>query len=288
MSDTIKWATHFVRMVKLSAIALVALFGATPIDRAHAWGQEGHSIVAELAERRLDLETLRKVRLLLGGVSMASVANWADDYRASHPDSAGWHFVDIPFDQTAYDPSRDCKPEKGDCIIHAITRFRVDVTDCSKSLAERGDAMKFLIHFVGDIHQPLHVETRFSADGTDDQGGNKVIVTFFDQPNVKLHALWDTGLIMHTVFNWGAYVTRLQTGWLNGRDISSLDGGTPIDWAVEAHKYVPMAYDIPATGRLGQTYYDKALPIIDRQLALAALRLARLLKEALRNAEACP
>src|SRR5229473_8125129 len=269
MSDTIKWATHFVRMVKLSAIALVALFGATPIDRAHAWGQEGHSIVAELAERRLDLETLRKVRLLLGGVSMASVANWADDYRASHPDSAGWHFVDIPFDQTAYDPSRDCKPEKGDCIIHAITRFRVDVTDCSKSLAERGDAMKFLIHFVGDIHQPLHVETRFSADGTDDQGGNKVIVTFFDQPNVKLHALWDTGLIMHTVFNWGAYVTRLQTGWLNGRDISSLDGGTPIDWAVEAHKFAQdVAYDVQADGALADTYYGKALPVVDRQLAL--------------------
>jgi hypothetical protein len=274
---------------KSAVVALLAVVSLSiSFDRVLAWGQEGHSIIAELAERRLGADTLRKVKVLLGGVSMASVASWADDYRATHPETAGWHFVDIPFDQSAYDPARDCKPEKGDCVIHAIARFRANVTDCSKSLADRGDALKFLIHFVGDIHQPLHDETRFAADGTDDQGGNKVIVTFFDQPNVKLHALWDTGIIMHTVFNWGAYVTRLQTGWLNGRDTSSLDGGTPIDWAVEAHRFVPIAYDIPANGMLGQAYYDNALPIVDRQLAVAALRLARLLKEILRNAEACP
>ncbi|UFZ08071.1 S1/P1 nuclease [Bradyrhizobium ontarionense] len=280
---------HCLPLVRWTLLSLqVFILIACPVNRAFAWGQEGHSIIAELAERRLDVETLRKVKILLGGVSMPSVASWADDYRATHPDSASWHFVDIPFDQNAYDPTRDCKPEKGDCIIHAIARFRADVTDCSKSLGERGDALKFLIHFVGDIHQPLHVETRFNADGTDDQGGNKVLVTFFDQPNVKLHALWDTGLIMHTVYNWGAYVTRLQTGWLNGRDTSSLDGGTPTDWALEAHRYVPMVYDIPADNVLGRAYYDKALPIVDRQLAIAALRLVRLLKETLRNADACP
>lgn len=268
-------------------VALIA-FIVLPIAKARAWGQEGHSIIAELAERRLDQDIRRKVKNLLGGVSMASVASWADDYRASHPESGGWHFVDIPFDQTAYDPMRDCKPEKGDCVIHAIARFRADVTDCSKSLAERGDALKFLIHFVGDVHQPLHAETRFATDGTDDQGGNKVIVTFFDQPNMKLHALWDTGLIMHTVYNWGAYVTRLQTGWLNGRDVSALDGGTPIDWAVESHRYVALAYDIPANSMIGQAYYDRALPVVDRQLAVAAIRLARLLKDTLRNADSCP
>jgi hypothetical protein len=286
--DGLKRQEFFASKRRTAAILVAAMLCLLTHNRAHAWGQEGHSIVAELAERRLDLETLRKVKVLLGGVSMASVANWADDYRASHPETAGWHFVDIPFDQIAYDPMRDCSPEKGDCIIHAIARFRAGVGDCSRSLAERGDALKFLIHFVGDVHQPLHDETRFASDGTDDQGGNKVIVTFFDQPNMKLHALWDTGIIMHTVYNWGAYVTRLQTGWLNGRDVSSLDGGTPVDWAVDAHKFVTIAYDIPANGTIGQTYYDKALPVVDRQLSLAAVRLARLLREALRNADACP
>jgi nuclease S1 len=287
MPNYLEHLTRWLRRSALPALPAALLLGC-PLDRAFAWGQEGHSIIAELAERRLDADTLRKVKVLLGGVSMASVASWADDYRASHPETAGWHFVDIPFDQNAYDPVRDCKPEKGDCVIHAIARFRADITDCSKSLTERGDALKFLIHFVGDIHQPLHDETRFAADGSDDQGGNKVLVTFFDQPNIKLHALWDTGLIMHTVYNWGAYVTRLQTGWLNGRDTGSLDGGTPVDWALEAHRYVGLAYDIPANGVLGQGYYDKALPVVDRQLAVAALRLARLLKSTLQNADACP
>ncbi len=287
MVHRMKRTSACIRELVLSAIAAITIGSLVPSHPALAWGQEGHSIIAELAERRLDSDTLRKVKILLGGVSMASIASWADDYRADHKETSGWHFVDIPYDQTAYDPVRDCDPKKGDCIVHAIARFRADVADCSKSLSERSEALKFLIHFVGDVHQPLHVETRFAADGTDDQGGNKVIVTFFDQPNMKLHALWDTGLIMHTVYNWGAYVTRLQTGWLNGRDLSSLDGGTPIDWAVEAHKYVPLAYDVPANGALGQAYYDKAVPVIDRQLSLAAVRLARLLREILRNADAC-
>jgi hypothetical protein len=151
-------------------------------QQAFAWGQEGHSIVAEIAERRLDIDTVNKVRVLLGGnVSMASVSSWADDFRSSHPETAGWHFVDIPLDKTAYDPTRDCNPDKGDCIIHAIARFKSVLGDCSKSLAERSEALRFLIHFVGDIHQPLHDETRYGADGKDDRGGNDVQVTFYNR-----------------------------------------------------------------------------------------------------------
>ena len=111
--------TCWLRRSAFLAVQAALLLG-YPFDRAFAWGQEGHSIVAELTERRLDADTLRKIKVLLGGVSMASVASWADDYRGSHPETGGWHFVDIPFDQNAYDPGRGCKPEKGDCIIHSI------------------------------------------------------------------------------------------------------------------------------------------------------------------------
>jgi len=159
--------------------------------------------------------------------------------------------------------------------------------DCSKPLSERSEALRFLIHFVGDIHQPLHDETRYGADGKDDRGGNDVSVTFFGQKN-NLHAVWDTGIIMHTVYNWGAYVVRLQTGWLNGRDLSGLDGGNPIDWAQEAHGFVRDAYDVPSDGALDQAYYNKAIPVVDRQLALAGVRLAHLLQDTLRSTSACP
>jgi hypothetical protein len=276
-------------MNPMKAALLGVIIALVPAQRVLAWGQEGHSIVAELAERRLDPDTLRKVKALLGGeASLASVGSWADDYRALHRETAGWHFVDIPFDKTAYDPTRDCDPDKGDCVIHAIARFRSAIADCSKPLTERSEALKFLVHFVADVHQPLHAETRFGSDGKDDRGGNDVAVTFFDQ-KTNLHTVWDTSLIMHTVYNWGAYVTRLQTGWLNGRDVSALQGGTPIDWAMEAHQFAQnVAYDFPAGGVLGDEYFAKASPVVDRQLALAGIRLARLLQEALRSADACP
>jgi hypothetical protein len=272
----------------MKATWLGILLALASVEQAFGWGQEGHSIIAEIAERRLDAETLRKVRVLLGGeISMASIASWADDYRALHPETGGWHFVNIPLDKTAYDPARDCNPDKGDCVVHAIGRFTAALSDCSKSLSDRSDALKFVVHFVGDIHQPLHDETRFDPDGKDDHGGNLVPVTFFGQ-NTNLHVVWDTGLIMHTVYAWGAYVTRLQTGWLNGRDMSLLESGTAIDWATEAHKFAQdIAYDVPADGALSNAYYAKALPIIDRQLALAGVRLARLLRDNLRNADAC-
>jgi hypothetical protein len=273
----------------MKAAWLAALLALVPLQQANGWGQEGHSIVAEIAQRRLDPDTLRKVKVLLGGeVSMASVASWADDYRAQHRETAGWHFVDIPLDQNTYDPARDCNPNKGDCIIHMIARFRAAVSDCSKPLTERSEALRFLIHFVGDVHQPLHAETKLNPDGTDDKGGNDVTVTFFGQ-KTNLHAVWDTGIITHTVFDWGAYVVRLQNGWLNGRDLSGLDGGTPIDWALESHRAAQeVAYQLPADGTIGDDYYAKALPVVDRQLAVAGLRLARLLQDALHGADACP
>src|SRR4051794_26327152 len=96
--------------------ARCALAASAPAHHAWAWGQEGHSIVAEVAQRRLEPEPSRKVKAILGGeVSLASVASWADDVRGARPETYNWHFVDIPLAADAYDPARDCRPgDKGD------------------------------------------------------------------------------------------------------------------------------------------------------------------------------
>jgi hypothetical protein len=256
-------------------------------EQAWAWGQEGHSIVAEIAQRRLDAGTLEKIKTLLKDeapeveapqVALASIASWADDYRAKHEQSTNWHFVDIPYERNTYDPAVDCKrdPKFGDCIINAIERSRATIADCSKPPKERAEALKFLVHFVGDIHQPLH-----AAERNNDHGGNDVQVTFFGK-SMKLHALWDTGLIMHTVYAWGTYVERLETSWFRGRDLTGLDGGTPVDWALESHELArEFAYNIPDGSVLADNYYRDVLPVVDRQLALGGVRLARLLKSTL-------
>lgn len=278
--------------IKTFWLAILAL--ALPCEQAFAWGQEGHSIVAELAEHRLDQATLEKIRLLLrtefpaaaadARVSLGSIASWADDYRAEHDETRNWHFVNIPFERATFDPQVDCKadPKFGDCIVNAIERNRTVLADCSKAPAERAQALKFLVHLIGDIHQPLHDTDR------NDHGGNDVAVTFFGK-SAKLHAVWDTEIIMHTVFAWGAYVTRLETTWFLGRDVTGLDGGSPVDWALEAHQFArEVAYGIPDGSVLETNYYNAALPVVDRQLAVAGLRLAKSLKDALKSTAACP
>lgn len=107
-------------------------------------------------------------------ISLASIANWADDYRADHKDTADWHFVDIPDNRSTYDPAADCKD--GKCAVELVVRFRTILADCSKRPAERLQTLKFIVHFVGDRHQPLHATDRWGAyTDRDDQGGNFVL-----------------------------------------------------------------------------------------------------------------
>jgi hypothetical protein len=276
----------------MKVTALVSLLVLLPLGQALGWGQEGHSIVAEVAQRRLDPSTLAKIANLLkldtpegqAPVSLASIASWADDYAAEHPETAPWHYVNIPDGRATYQPDVDCK--NGNCVVGAINRFKTILADCSKKPEERRDALKFLVHFVGDIHQPLHASHRVDPyTRVDDQGGNKVQVTFFGTP-MTLHQLWDTGLIMRTVYAWGTYVTRLEKSWFPKHDVSALQGGSPADWALEAHRLAhDVAYDFPDSGIVGTQYLAKSGPVVERQLALAGVRLANLLKEAMAS---CP
>jgi len=285
---------------------LVALLTVLPLGPALPWGQEGHAIVAEIAQRRLSPEVNRKINALLGSelpglkaaqFSLASVASWADDYlHTNHDETRNWHFVDIPFDRDFYNAAADCQldPKYGDCIVNALARFRLTLADCAKPIADRAMALKFVVHFVGDIHQPLHDTTAINPDtAMDDQGGNLIVVTVPDQAGnmqiSKLHKVWDSDLILRKVYDWGEYVRLLETNWLPGKDIAALQAGDPVDWAQDAHKAAQIvAYNFRPDHVIDEEYYKDAIPIVDRQLALAGLRLARVLNEALQPTAQCP
>jgi hypothetical protein len=255
--------------------------------QALAWGPEGHAIVAEIAERHLSEKARTSIAAILGpGVSLASVASWADDVRGNRPETYNWHFVDIPLAADRYDAARDCKPDaaKGDCIIAAVARLRREVATKRTPAQKRREALRFLVHFIGDLHQPLHTLL-------EEKGGNGVPVKFFRQPNsafgaapkenTNLHVVWDSGLIRHCVWSWNAYVDRLQYDWLPGKDLTALARGTPVQWAEEAHKAArDVAFTVAKGADLGDDYVARAVPVLDRQLAVAGLRLARVLNEA--------
>jgi hypothetical protein len=262
---------------------------------AFAWDQEGHSIVAEIAQRRLSPAAAAAVERVLGrGHSLASVASWADDVRETAPETYNWHFVDIPIAANQFDPASQCAPgPKGDCVVAELDRLKTELR-CAAD-AQKLEALKFAVHFVGDVHQPLHTVL-------EERGGNDIAVVvnmngLTCKRNCKLtpiatnlHAAWDTNLITKTVWDWGAYVDRLEAGWLQGKEAAQpgIDAGTALDWALETHGAAQQVWALtPADKVLDDDYYRKALPILDRQLGMAGLRLARFLNDAYGSAQ-CP
>jgi hypothetical protein len=249
-------------------LALLALLILQPLP-ALAWGPKGHEIIAQIAEDHLTPEARQIVWAMLDGASLASVSNWADEIRLSRPETARWHYVNFAEGTEDYVPARDCadKLGQGDCVIAAIGRAVVDVT---RDDASQVDALKFLVHFVGDVHQPFHAVATA-------RGGNDIHVTFFGS-RLKLHEVWDSGLIKHTGRTSEEYAKYLETTWIAGKDIPVLQQGTPVDWAF-ASRDIGEAALVPEGSALGQDYYVKYAPVVDSQLALAGSRLAKLLNE---------
>lgn len=259
-----------------------------------AWVQDGHSIVAEIAQRRLSAEApaiASKIQDILGpGVSMASIAMWADDYKWQDRATQRWHFVAIPIAEDDYDPSRDCAASTdGDCVIAALERLKSQVR-CAKG-EDQKKALMFAVHFVGDIHQPLHT-VKEKHGGTN----SKVQVSMHDArcskqecpPSDSLGDVWNGTLIENAAWNWGQYVTRLENGWLKDHEPSELDAGGPVQWAVETHKVAQEIWKLtPEDEILDDEYYKQVLPLLDQQLGLASLRLTLFLKDALRSGEEC-
>lgn len=252
----------------LLALSLISL-NAVP---ANAWGASGHRIVAIIAERNLTAEAQARVTQILGqNVSLASVANYADAIRNRHQETKNFHFVDIPKNRKDYSPARDCQPtKKGDCIIAALERFKADVVNPQKTLAERRFALKFIVHLVGDMHQPLHC-----ADNHD-VGGNNVSVKWFGK-STDLHKVWDTLIIEEAELTDTEFADALDSD-LSQQQIQVIQQGTPVEWALEAHEAARShAYVIPANRLLSHDYYDANARVVDEQLLRGGLRLAKLL-----------
>jgi hypothetical protein len=282
----------FVSTPRSVAVLLGLSLAGTYAPPALGWGAEGHSIVAELAQRRLTPQAASAVAALLGPqVSLASVASWADGQRSLHPETGNWHFVDIPLAADTYDPSRDCAPSAvhGDCIIAELQRTALEMR-CARTPELRRDALRYAVHFVGDIHQPLHTVG-------DAQGGNQFAVHGALRGSTcrrncelaadtgNLHALWDTTLIRRTVWDWGSYVTRLEEGLMLSPEVGAgATGDTPLAWALQSHAVAQAVWNaqrIPADGAIDDAYYQAVLPLLDRQLALAGMHLAAFLNAAL-------
>jgi hypothetical protein len=266
---------------KASLAALVLLVG-SPIE-AFAWGYSGHRIIAEIAEQFLEPETVRQIHELLAMenvTTLAEISTWADQIRVQRPDTRPWHYVNIPVHARAGEPSgydvvRDC-PEDA-CIVAKIAQFERILADQQASSRQRLEALKFLVHFVGDVHQPLH------ASNNHDRGGNDVPVTFMGR-QTNLHAVWDTDIIEPAVKGDERGYAMQLTRNVTQAEISEWSQGDPISWASESHDVATSAIygELPHARILPDSYEAQALPIVNEQLERAGMRLAKVLNECLK------
>lgn len=295
-----------------------------PLSSAWGWGCLGHQAVAMLAYGQLHPNALRQVKAALADLSAYSdlhhycndsglppfgaVATWADDIRDVRPETAPWHFIDIPLSALAADYPSFCDRGTG-CVVTAIQHAVATLRNTGSAPKERTEQLIFLIHFVGDIHQPLHDETN------NDRGGNCLPLTYFSQHPVEgknesfkpnLHGIWDTELVQALIHSRGgptAFVQYLQEQYRNEMSVGTAPNY--MRWVAEAHAAagsiayarlpvrVPIEQPVPieqcsddnhvsqrlaALGeQVGPKYSAQVSPTIELQLARAGFRLAALL-----------
>ena len=246
-------------MPKILATVLVAWCVSLPLT-ADAFGPEGHEVVALVADSMLTAPTRSRVDAILAlepGATLASISSWADQQRDKA--TAAWHYVNMPRgSDCVYVAERDCAD--GNCVVAAldaqVSRLR------TATGPEQLEALKYVVHFVGDLHQPLH------AGYADDRGGNSDQLQAFGA-GTNLHALWDSGLVRHVEPSASVLTTTL----LAQPAPSGSTAFAPEQWAAESCLIVHQPDFYPAGHVLPDGYADEYDPVVLDRLHLAGIRL---------------
>lgn len=269
-------------MFRIIAALLLLVLG---MEAAHAWSERGHRLIGELAERQLSPRTLMLVRELLWDEldpSLAGVAVWADDLRnlPAHQWSAPLHYVNIRDRACRFVPTRDCRDEV--CVVGAIQRYARKLGDPALSRMERAEALKFLVHFVGDVHQPLHAGHR------PDKGGNEFQINL-RRPGrapeaTNLHSIWDYFILAEVGESVEQHAQRLQLQ-LSRAPRRRFVPADAARWAEASCSLTNTEGFYPSRpGKLPANYLQDARPLAEARLRVAAVHLAQVIETALGDA----
>lgn len=241
------------------------------------WGAAGHKTVSHIAYAHLTPKAKAEVDKLLAGETLAEFSVWPDLIKGDKAWTwtRPWHYVNIPGDADGFSMERDCP--KGECVVQGIIRYSGDLKDAGKSQEDRSNALKFLAHYVGDLHQPLH------AGRAEDKGGNDLKVQLYSR-GANLHQVWDDGLIRRRGMEPDVYARKLEAKLTPEAFAASVTSMDPVAWATESFKLArDVAYKHPDGTQvkdgdtLGEPYAAAMEKVVDEQLMKAGLRLAAML-----------
>lgn len=236
-----------------------------------SWGFLGHQTIGSIAENHLTPQAKASVRALLGSQSLADVASWADEVRSSDPAyrrTASWHYINVPlglsFDQFKQQVTGSDQPN----VYTALIQQEAILKDPASTPDQKVVALKFIVHFVGDIHQPMHVSR------AEDKGGNTIQVRF-NGKGMNLHSLWDSGLLERDGLN--AQQLSAAYDHATTTEIKQWQSTPMINWAWESYQISTQLYqeiDGMKSRTLDDNYYDRHIAVVQSRILKAGIRLA--------------
>ena len=254
-----------------SVYILIAFLGVflTSSAKTPDWGQTGHRTIGKIAEQYLDKKTKKEIAKILDGQSLALVSTFGDDIKSDkrYKDFSPWHYVNMPFG-VKYDDSE--KNSEGD-LVSGIAKCKAVILDKNASKDDKAFYLKLLVHFIGDLHQPMHVGR------AEDKGGNAIQVQWFNN-GTNLHSLWDSKMIDSFQMTYTEMAENADK--ISKEQIKYLQQGTIADWANETQTFAIKAYASTEVGeKLSYNYMYDNFGIVRSQLQKGGIRLAKVLND---------
>ncbi len=271
-NNTLKYVVLFLDKIIVMKNCIILLFLVTNFTFANDmyWSKTGHRVVGEVAEQHLSKKAKRAIESLLDGESLAAVANFGDEIKSdrAYRKFSAWHYVNIPFGKTYAEIEKN---EYGDLVQGVNTCLEI-IKNEKSSKEDKAFYLKFLVHLIGDLHQPMHVGRG------EDKGGNDIQLQWFGS-GTNLHRVWDSNMINEN----GMSFTELATEYpeMSKEQIKFLQSGSLLDWVEESHLLAEKVYASVEPGeklsyRYSYDWWDTAAD----QLQKGGVRLAAVLNEA--------
>ncbi|WCT10218.1 S1/P1 nuclease [Mucilaginibacter jinjuensis] len=251
-------------MKKYFVLALMAVCSLSLVS----WGVTGHRAVAQIAENHLTPNARLAVKKLLGNESLADVSTYADELRSNpqYKYTAPWHFVNLPSGYTFDQFANAITNSPGDNGYKALLNFEHELGDPTKSRTQKALALKFIVHIVGDLHQPMHVSH------AEDKGGNNIQIIHSGY-NESLHSLWDEGIIDHQGFSYKKMATEYDNA--TPVEIEKWQKDPVMIWLWESYQISSILYEEAAQdNNFTEEYYQQHLPILEKRIEKGGIRLA--------------
>lgn len=233
---------------------------------ALGWGKTGHRVIGKIAEENLTPKAQAEITTLLGHSDLARVANWADEIK-SDPDwrhANDWHYC------TVHEGMEYQGPDDGGRAVQKVMEFSDFMKKGLLEEKDQKDVLRFIVHIVGDLHQPLHV-----GNGTD-RGGNDVKVKWFRE-ETNLHRVWDSQMVDHMQYSYTEYAQQIQLGITEERKTELMDPDV-LSFVHASRDLHPQVYDI-GEGDLSWSYIYKNRVVMENQLLVAGYHLAAILND---------